>query len=372
MLAHPDDPDDPAPVNCRQLAALASGVGRELGWGLRTVSREVAAWQRRAAQIRAPELRALALHSLADKRSLTEGAARFWEVPRRRSTPLVKVLVAFQILANFLDTVSERGQRDLAARTLAPSSIMLAFIDAVDVDQPTRDYYRDYPEWDDDGYLLALVQVCRSCCVGLPSYRQARGRLARHARLAGVLDLHHDPDPVRRDRALRRFATTWFANDTTVSWFEHAAAASSALNVIVLLTLASEPRTTERELDAAITTYTNVGVLSVVLDSFADQLDDAVSGHLSFIGYYPNAPAAVNRIQYLIERSLRDAAGLRNGSRHVLLVSMMIAMFLSRDSARSDTLLADTTTLIAAGGSMTRYLVPVLRFWRVSYRLKTG
>lgn len=368
----PSHLDDPAPLNCRQLAAVASGVGRELGWGLRTVRREVAAWQRRAAQIRAPELRALALHSLTDKRSLTEGAARFWEVPRRRSARLVKALIAFQVLANFLDTVSERGRRDLTARKLDPSSIMLAFVDAVDVDQPTRDYYRDYPEWDDGGYLLALVEVCRSCCVGLPSYRRARGLLARHAQLAGVLDLHHDPDPAGRDRALKRYASSGCSSDATVSWFERAAAASSALTVIVLLSLAGEPRTTDRDLDAAVATYTNVGALSVVLDSFADQLDDAVSGHVRFIGYYPNAPAAVSRIRYLIDRSLRDAAGLRNGSRHLLLVSMMIAMFLSRDSARSDALRGDTTTLIAAGGTMTRCLVPVLRFWRVSYRLKTG
>lgn len=368
----PSHLDDPAPLNCRQLAALTSGVGRELGWGLRTVSREVAAWQRRAAQIRAPDLRALALHSLTDKRSLTEGAARFWEVPRHRSKRLVKVLVAFQILANFLDTVSELGQRDLAVRTRDPSSIMLAFIDAVDVDQPTRDYYRDYPAWDDDGYLLALVQVCRSCCVGLPSYRRARGRLARHARLAGVLDLHHDPDPVRRDRTMERFVTTMFAGGASVPWFERAAAASSALTVIVLLTLASDPRTTEHDLDDAVRAYTNVGALSVALDSFADQLDDAVSGHVSFIGYYANAPAAVSRIRHLIERSLRDTGGLRDGPRHVLLVSMMIALLLSRDSARSDALAADTGMLIAAGGTMTKCLVPVLRFWRVSYRLKTG
>ncbi len=364
--------DDPAPLDCRQLAALASGAGRELGWGLRTVRREVAEWQRRAAQIRAPDLRALALHSLADKRSLTEGAARFWEVPRRRSVPLVKVLVAFQILANFLDTISERGRRDLSLRTSAPSSIMLAFVDAVDVEQPTRDYYRDYPEWDDGGYLLALVQSCRSCCVGLPSYGRARARLAEHAQWAGVLDLHHDPDPVRRDRALRQFAARWFPRDGTVSWFEQAAAASSALPVIALLTLASEPRTTEHELDAAAATYTNVGALSVVLDSFADQLDDAVTGHLSFIGYYANAATAVDRIRDLIERSLRDAAELRNGSCHVLLVAMMIAMFLSRDSVRSDALAADTSELIGAGGTMTRCLVPVLRFWRVSYRLTAG
>ncbi len=365
----PSHLDDPAPLNVRQLAALASGVGRELGWGLRIVGREVATWQRRAAQIRAPEIRALALHSLADKRSLTEGTARFWEVPGRRNVRLLRALVSFQILANFLDTVSEL---DLSPGAAAPGSIMLAFIDAVDVEQPTRDYYRDYPGWDDGGYLLALVEVCRSCCARLPSYPRARSLLAQHARLAGVLDLHHEPDPARRDRALERFASTAFVDYATMPWFEQAAAASSALNVIVLLTLAGEPRTTDHDLDAAIEAYTNIGALSMLLDSFADQLDDAVSGHVSFIGYYGAGPAAVSRMGYLIDRSLRDAGALRNGPRHVLLVSMMIAMFLSRDSARSAALSADTRTLIASGGSMTRCLVPVLRFWRISYRLKTG
>lgn len=364
-----DSQDGTAAISARYLVALASGVQRELGWGLRLVRREVEAWQRRARRISDPRARDLALRSLADKRSLTEGAARCWEVPPRRDERLLTCLVTFQILANYLDTFSEQHQRD---HRTATSSVMRAFVDAVDTERPTGGYFLDHPGWDDDGYLEALVRATRSTLRTLPTYPRARGLLSRHATVARVLDLHHVRDPAERDSALEQFARTQIQDFRGLLWFEQAAAAASAMNVLVLLTLAADAACTDDDLEAAVDAYSYIGALSMMLDSFADQLDDAVSGHVSFIGYYASPSDVVQRMQFLIDRSLRDAARLRHGPRHVVLVAMMIAMFLSRDSARSPPLRDDTAALVAAGGTLTRRLVPVLRLWRVLSRLQGG
>src|SRR5271170_7390493 len=93
----------------RQTATLARCSGRELVWGLRGVSREVARWRELAARIPDPDLRADALEALARKRGSIDGAALFWVLPQQRNRDLLGVLVAYEVLADYLDCVSERG-----------------------------------------------------------------------------------------------------------------------------------------------------------------------------------------------------------------------------------------------------------------------
>src|ERR1700720_4340881 len=89
--------------------ALARASARELIWGLRLVSREVESWHARAAGIPNAELRADALGALRRKRGNINGAALFWTLPDRRNPDLLAALVAYEILADFLDCVSERS-----------------------------------------------------------------------------------------------------------------------------------------------------------------------------------------------------------------------------------------------------------------------
>jgi hypothetical protein len=89
--------------------ALARASARELMWGLRLVSAEVEGWRTRAAQIPDPELRADALTAIRRKRGNINGAGLFWTLPYRRNRDLLGVLMAYEILADYLDCVSERS-----------------------------------------------------------------------------------------------------------------------------------------------------------------------------------------------------------------------------------------------------------------------
>jgi tetraprenyl-beta-curcumene synthase len=241
---------------------------------------------------------------------------------------------------------------------------MRAFADAVVLDTPVGEH---------DEYTMALVEACRSGCAALSGYPLIRGLLGPQARQAAALGLHHIADPAARADALRHFAATEFDATPDATWFEQTAGGASALTIIVLLAMAADPRTTERDLHAALAVYSPwVAALSMMLDSWVDQEDDRASGHVSFVGYYEDRGAAVERIAFLINRSLRDLAALPGGERHMLITAAMTAMFLSRDSARSDDLAAGTRTMVAAGGPLTRLLLPLLRTWRAAYRLRGG
>src|SRR6267378_4196172 len=98
----------PARLSLRALAALGCAATRELRWGLRDVSREVDRWRNLAAAIPDDALRQDALEAIDRKRANIDGAALFWTLPRARSPALLRVLVAYEILADFLDCTSEK------------------------------------------------------------------------------------------------------------------------------------------------------------------------------------------------------------------------------------------------------------------------
>ncbi len=100
---------DRMPLFSRQAWALGVATTRELLWGLSAVSREVKHWRTLASSIPDITLRHAALGALARKRGNIDGAALFWILPRRRSPQLLRLLVAYEVMADFLDTVSEDG-----------------------------------------------------------------------------------------------------------------------------------------------------------------------------------------------------------------------------------------------------------------------
>jgi hypothetical protein len=353
---------DPAPLSPRQLHAVGAGAARELGWGLRAVRTEVAEWRTRALAISDPATRHQALEALADKRPLLDGAAFFWILPDRRCPELLRLLVAFQALANYHDHASERAGQGLGG----PGSSMGALLEVVDLDRPLTGY-GDESTADAGAYLRALARVCRSGCCALPSYRKARPLLLRHVHRARSLDLEHDPEPARRVQRLRCFADDEFGERPDAAWWELTAGAASMLTAIVLLALAADEQTTDDDLLHAAEAYTWVASASAFLDNYVDQRDDAASGAHNYLTYYPAGDEAVRRIAALIERSLREAAALRHGNRHVVIVASMTALYLSSDSARSRPLRDGTRELAASGGALTRLLIPILRGWRLAY-----
>lgn len=355
---------DPAPISVRQLASLVSCATREVLWGLRYSARELDVWRSRAKLIPDRTIREDALSALARKRGNTDGAALFWIIPRFRNPALLRLLVTYQIMWDFLDTVSETGA---SAGQANGRQLHLALVDAVDSGRSLSDYYRLHPWSDDSGYLRSLVETCRAFSTELPSFESVRPLLIREADRANIQAVNHDLDPVRRENALRAWVTREYDRGD-VQWFELAAAAGAGLSIYALFALAAQPRCREPEICSVYNAYFPwASAVATMLDSYVDQVEDAANGDHVYLEHYRSPASAEASMSRLIQRSLHEAGALGDGERHVLLVACMVAMYLSKDSARLPDSRARTRALVRAGGSMTRILLPILRLWRSIY-----
>ena len=198
----------------------------------------------RAAAIPDPRLRADALASHRDKRSNSEGlAALALLAPDENRDRIVRSLVAYQLMLDYLDGVSERPSADPIANGLRLHS---AFEVALDPEAEHRDYYELAHARDDGGYLVELIETVRGSLAELPSYPAARDPLLRQARLCGESQaLNHALAFAPVQGRVEEWAAATAAGaglDSGFEWWEViAAAAASSLCVGALLALAARP-----------------------------------------------------------------------------------------------------------------------------------
>jgi cytochrome P450 len=338
-------------------------------WGLTGVSREVERWRAFAATIPDTALRRDALEALGSKRLNIDGAALFWTIPQTRSRELLRLLVAFEILADYLDCTSERGAHAGVNNGL---QLHRALVEAFDPHLVISDHYHFHPWRDDGGYVQALVDACRDACLCLPSYDAVRPYVVRAAGLtAQVLALNHEPNPSRRDAALNSWANRHFGSGELL-WFEWTAGASAWLTILALAAFAADPCRQACEAEAVYAAYLPwVSLVGTMFDSYGDLEEDAGNAAHSYIAHYPSLETAAERLTEITRHSLQEAASLPDGGRHVVVASGMIARYLSKDSVRTAQTWPLTTSLIRASGWLTRLLVPVLRAWRALHMRRT-
>lgn len=367
MIPIPGLQDKAGPL-ARQVLTFWAVGGRELLWIRPSVAREVEHWQQRASSIPDITIRRDALAALSEKRLNIEGAAFFAVLAPRKDGHLVRLLVAYQVLLDFLDSLSERPTPNPIADG---RRLHLALMDALDPAGCLRDYYLHHPSREDGGYMAALVQVCRECCTLLPAYSSIRSLAIQGAERCGVQGINHDPDRRRRDRTLEEWALPRLRRSWGISWWELTAAASSTLGIHALLALAADPSAGEREaaeVDAAYMPW--ICAASTMLDSYVDEEQDVRSDSHSYISHYGNPATAVERTYELVRRSLWEARRLPGGARHALITAGMVAMYLSSDDALAQAKRETTRRLARAGGSLPLVLLPMLRMWRVAYALR--
>jgi tetraprenyl-beta-curcumene synthase len=305
-----------------------------------------------------------ALSALKDKRTHADGAALFWILPRRRNIQLLRLLVRYELIWDFLDNLSERAA---AVGQVDGRQLHLAITEAIDPTIPISDYFREHPWRGDGGYLRALVQSCREGCATLPAYPCVRALAVRDAERAQVLGLNHDPDAARRDASLRRWVNEHFPDRGDIAWWELSGAASAPLNIHALLALAAEPGCTEGEILAVHDAYFPwLSAATTMLDSYVDRIDDARNQDHSYVAHYPSSESAEIGVRALLARAAAEARVLPRGPKHAVIAAAMAAMYLSK-SAETAAIRANRRRLARSGGSLTRLLLPVLRVWRVAF-----
>jgi tetraprenyl-beta-curcumene synthase len=326
------------------------------------VAREVRRWRCRAASIPDCRLRAAALETLAHKRFSIDGAALFATIVPGFNVQSLRLLVAFQVLCDYLDSISEwHGPNQVESGRL----LHVALIEALDASAPLSDHYALHPHRDDGGYILALIDACRRAAPSLPSYDRVRSQVVRETGQVEVQALNHDRDPGRRAAALRQWVDRHSAKDTDALWFELSGAAGLPLHIHMLLALAADPSTTPTDAARAVAAYVPwVCATATMLDSLVDRDRDAAKGDHSYVAYYDDDRHLTERVLLLVHRARQEVLELRYGERHAVLLAGMVAMYLSEPSAYAPDLRETRRAILAAAGPAVLPILAIMRLWR--------
>lgn len=299
------------------------------------VKRELARWSAAAAAIPDPVLREQALASIRHKTFHALGGSIYALYPGTDPERTVQFIVALQTISDYLDNLCDRtGITDETAFRRLHQAMRDATEPERDAARAPQDYYRDYPNWDDAGYLQSLIRECRRQAARLPAYRRVQGHITKYCRLyADLQSLKHLENSIRQEK-LKKWAVDHLAAYPELTWFEFAAATGSTLGMFLMFAAAADPRLTESEagrLDAVYFPW--IHAWHILLDYFIDSEEDRLMGDLNFVHYYESPEICRERLTLMMTRSLDLAAGLPRAGFHRLAVHGLAAMYLSDPKA---------------------------------------
>jgi tetraprenyl-beta-curcumene synthase len=289
----------------------------------------------RAEQIPDPLLRSAALSSHRDKVSNSEGLAALAVLAPAEHRPAVaRSLVAYQLMLDYLDGVSECPSGDPMANGLR---LHRAFEVALDPEADHDDYYLYAPGREDGGYLRELIETCRAPLKSLPSYPAARSRLLRQALLCCESQaLNH----ALRFTSVEDQLDEWAARTAAESglepgfeWWELiAAAAATSLCVGALLALAATPGATEADAQRLESAYFPwASGLNALLDSLVDLDEDPEEA--SHLRRYESREQAAERLRTIAAGARERVSELPDGQMHEAILAAMGALYLIHEEA---------------------------------------
>ncbi|HEY6781317.1 MAG TPA: DUF2600 family protein [Thermoleophilaceae bacterium] len=323
--------------------------------------RELWRWERRAREVSDPVLRMHALETLHAEHMNSEGAALFAVLtPPRWRVQVARVLVAYQTLYDYLDTLTELPPADQPASCV---QLHRALTDALTPVGPVSDWYGLHPTRE-DSYLSALVGTCRAGLASLPSYSVVAPAALDSARRAiEVQTLNHRP-PSHRSSGLRAWGERAVNDDRRLTWWEHAAGACSTLDLHMLLALAGEPGLMRTDICPTIRHGTALSALNTILESLVDLPADRRSGDHSYISYYGSPYETAERLRILTGETIERARLLRRPAHHLAIAQAMSSMYLSRVEARTAEARPAAQTVRKTLPSPTHGLIAVQRMVR--------
>jgi tetraprenyl-beta-curcumene synthase len=355
-------------LTARALLALAVANARYWPRVWPRVQVQLRRWDRRAAAIEDPGLRALALEKLHGERFNAEVAATLATLAPAAYRPhAVEAIVALEVLYDYLDGLTEQPSEDPLADG---DALFGAFMDAVDMSARgvDGDYFRHRPGRDDGGYLRELSAATRAAVKRLPA-TVAVGDAATHAaaRCAQAQIRKHAAAMVGSEQ-LEGWARHEAAS-TALGWRELiAGAASSVLALHALIAAAADPRTTNDDAAKLAETYLLTGVLITALDSLVDYSRDVSAGEPGFVGLYKDRDELAVALSDACMRAAANAATIRNGPHHLMTLAGVVAYYTSGPGARSEIARPVVQQVQAQLRPLITPTLAVMRSWRLGKR----
>ncbi|MDA8195567.1 MAG: tetraprenyl-beta-curcumene synthase family protein [Thermaerobacter sp.] len=312
-----------------------------------SVALQLAGWRQKAQAIPDPVLREQALSSLTSKQFHCEGGGVFAAPSRDPLGYLMRFLVPYQTLCDYLDTVTDRGPSlDRADFRLLHQSLL----DAVTPRAALKDYYQRHPYTQDGGYLADLVTACQQLLPAFPGYSRVAAQVRHLAQLYIDLQvLKHGPVSERVSGL-----QAWYAGaggpETGLNWWEFAAATGSTLPIFSLMQAALEPIADPARIRRLHAIYFPwMGSLHILLDYFIDQAEDLAHGDLNFVSYYPNLDEAAQSIRNIYQTTLSLIGDDEDAAFHRYVARGLLGFYLSDRKVRNS-LTRPACSLLTAGG----------------------
>lgn len=330
-----------------------------------TVRSEIRRLSHCARYIPGTELRLLATHNLRAESGNLEGAAAFAAfLPRTHRNCVVRAQVAFQAVYDYVDSLAEQPR---AVSAVNAQRLHCALIVALSPGAPHLDYYAHHICRNDNGYLVELVDTCRSAISRLPSYPLVAEAIHRNARRIVAYQARTNLTSERGHRALARWAGKETPPETNLRWWETSAACGSSMAVFALLAAAADPRLTECTAETVEAIYWPwAGALHSLLDSLIDRDEDAAIGQHNLISHYASPQEMAARMHLIATEAARRASAV--GVEHGLILAGMTGLYLSDRRAWLPGVRPTTEGVLdALGGLMTPTML-VLRARRLAHR----
>lgn len=324
------------------------------------VRRELHRWRTRAAAIPHPALREIASRTLAHEGLNAEGAALFAvlaPLARRRAT--TRLLVAFQVMYDYLDALTEQQTPEPLRSSRQLHRAMLAALGGT---TPADEYFAHHPLRDDGGYLAELSTSCRSMFFRLPSARIVAPHAIRAAVRSSEGQSQSHAAAFSSEHELIRWATRVTPRGVDLRWWETAAAAESSLVIHALLASAAQPHMTAACAEGVAAAYWPwIAGLNALLDDLIDTAEDAAEGTHSYIARYRSPAACAQRLARLAAEASVAVARLPLGRRHAVIFAAMTSYYLAAPQASDADVELTVRLVIAAIGSNLRLLIAMLR-----------
>lgn len=291
------------------------------------VQRLLGAWRAEAARCPDPVLRQMALASLEHKAFHCQGGAVFASLSPGYEKTLLRIIVAYQTLCDYLDNLCDRaGSTDGQAFRHLHNSLLTALTPG----SACEDYYLFYPYKQDGGYISQLVAECQTQIETLPNYWKVQQRLWEMANWYSELQVRkHLATEIREDE-LMGWAVQQAGRYPGVRWQEFAAATGSTLGIFALLGLACREELDDASMHRTWQAYFPwICGLHILLDYFIDREEDTRGGDLNFTFYYRDEIDMLERLKFFICQAHDCAASMPNPAFHTTVVEGLLGLYLS-------------------------------------------
>lgn len=332
------------------------------------VGRELRRWKRHAQAIPDGDLKELALDKLAGEHFNAQVAATLATLaPLRRRASVTRAIVAYQVLYDYLDGLTEQPVPGHLQSNLC---LYRAFTDALADADADIDYYEHHPASGDGGYMRALSSTVRASLARLPGAAAMLPTAQASAQRCAEAQATVHASPADEPTSLVRWAEEQ-ATDTPFGWREWlAGTVSCVLCVHALIAAAADPRSTRDHAFALDDAYLPIAALSTMLDGLVDWRSDRAGGETPWL------LSRYEREGDLLQ-SLVDTAGcasarsraLPRAAHHLMTMHGVIAYYASSPAAAEPHAKPAIERLRLELGPTFAETVAVMRAWRVCKRV---